>query len=74
MTRSDLLAAVAEAQRFVDRARMLLLSKPESFQLDTNEYAPEPWNGSGSPKLSGAVKRASLDLTRALAAMRRRTP
>lgn len=52
-------AAVAEAKRFITRAETLLNTE------DQRMY------GYGSPKESGACRRASLDLTRALAEMRK---
>ena len=71
MGRDDVEDAIAEAKRFIVRAEVLLASTPSTYQRD-GRYREEPWNGNGAPKLSGAVRRASLDLTRALAHMRRR--
>lgn len=72
MTRDDVEAAVEEAERFVRRANALLKTKVPTYQSATATYKDCPWDGGGSPKESGAVRRASLDLTRALAHMRRR--
>jgi hypothetical protein len=56
-------AAVAEAHRFIERAETLMAAVQKS--------APRAYL-SDHPRESGAVKRASMDLTRALAEMRRR--
>lgn len=53
-------SAIFEANRFVSRANELV----ESIEADEGY-------GNGSPKISGATKRASMDLTRALAEFRR---
>ncbi len=59
----DIDAAVAEARRFIERAETLMAAMQKS--------APRAYI-SDHPRESGAVKRASMDLTRALAEMRRR--
>ena len=59
MNRATLENAMVEAQRFIDRAHELSAAEP------TRGYF------SSSPKESGAVRRASMDLTRALAEMRK---
>lgn len=58
MNITTLTAAVAEAKRFIERAESLV------------EKSDNKWL-SGCPKESGATRRASMDLTRALAEMRR---
>jgi len=65
MDRKKLAAAVEEAKRFIARAESL--------------PAPEPYESHGHtfthnyfPCEQGAIKRASMDLTRALADLRRR--
>ncbi len=55
MNRQTLTAAVKEAERFIVSARKSLAASVE--------YS--------NPKENGAVKRASMDLTRALAEMRK---
>jgi hypothetical protein len=64
MNRDNINRAVLEAQRFLDAVERL----PE----------PEPYDRHGStimrdyyPKQQGAIRRASMDLTRALAEMRK---
>ena len=53
--------AIAEAERFLDRARDAL--NASICPYDSNSITPS--------KESGALRRASMDLTRALADMRR---
>ena len=62
MDRKKLAAAVAEAKRFIERANML----------------PEPYTSLGHsgvrdnfPRERGAIRRASMELTRELAELRR---
>lgn len=59
MTRENLQRCIALAQDFVLKARDRIV------EIDNNEYY------SVGTKRSGAVRRASLDLTRALADLRR---
>jgi hypothetical protein len=59
MNARTLQAAITEAERFLDLARELQPSCPNGY-----------YTGS---KASGATKRASMDLTRALADLRRPT-
>lgn len=54
--------AMQEAERFLKRAEIYLENKTES------EFTPGKFYY--SPKHSGALKRASLDLTRSLADLR----
>ena len=54
--------AKAEAKRFLDRVREYEVRTSTITSHDASMYAPAQ---------SGALRRASLDLTRALAAMRR---
>ena len=61
MTEGKVRAAITVAERFMTEARALL--------REQQELTPESYYF-GS-KRSGAVRRASMDLTRALAAMRR---
>jgi hypothetical protein len=70
MNRDTLTTAIGEAERFLARAKAV----PAPVEL-----APANWAKDGkarmddsiSPKDSGAVRRASMDLTRALADLRR---
>ena len=57
MNRKKLNTAVAEAERFIARAKAL----PEC-DLSTYDHFPKQW---------GAIRRASMDLTRALADLRK---
>ncbi len=63
MNARTLQAAITEAERFLDLAREL---QPEFANRDGVVYC------TGS-KVSGATRRASMDLTRALADLRRPT-
>lgn len=54
MTQAQVKIAVYEAERFLERAKVVLAAKSEGYSKDT-----------------AALRRASLDLTRALAQMRR---
>lgn len=72
MDRRKLERAVAEALRFTATANALLASTPMYFQGPGLELKPEPWNGDGAPVLQGNTRRASMDLTRVLADLRRR--
>lgn len=60
MDRTKITAAVQEARRFLDRADTLLAATDENSRS---------WN---NPKERGALRRASMDLTRALADLRGR--
>jgi len=62
MTKQALKDAVQEAERF--------LLKAKEFRKVADTKADVPWWNS-CPVESGALKRASLDLTRALAKMRK---
>lgn len=68
MTKHDIEAALAEAKRFEARANEMLRLMQE-YEAEKGNNAPVSgwW-----PMESGALKRASLDLTRSLAKMRRR--
>lgn len=75
MDRSTVQAAVTEARRFIERAEALLDAEVEIIERVDGQYehVKRPWRGGyDAPKQSGAARRASLDLTRALAEMRRR--
>lgn len=60
MTKDKIDAAAAEAKRF--------LKKYKEFH---DAYANQKWHHSFGTKESGALRRASMDLTRALAEMRK---
>ena len=72
MNRSDIQDARDTAERFVTKCDELLETKQRSW--NGKEYIVEPWNETCwiAGKLTGAHRRLSLDLTRALAHMRRR--
>lgn len=56
-------AAMAEARRFIERGEALVKATVPAKSINGFDYLP--------PKECGAVKRASMDLTRALADLRR---
>ena len=64
MDRSKLQAAVEEAKRFIARAEAL--PTPEPYSAGKYQFMHDNF-----PKQSGAIRRASMDLTRALADLRR---
>lgn len=71
MNRTNLDRAADEAQRFLQAAVDLRNASDESIaeRKRTGSYYPlNPFSGS---KQSGAVRRASMDLTRALAELRK---
>ena len=70
MNRQTLVAAKSAAERFVQEAKLLLASK-ETYCDEGSRLQSGPWEYGGQPRLQGAVRRASMDLTRALADMRR---
>lgn len=77
MNRAEVETARAEALRFIDRCDILLVAKVErwTYKDGQRELTNEPWANNwtnDAPKEQGAVKRSSMDLTRALADLRRR--
>lgn len=64
MKRDRLKIAIAEAQRFLARARAL--PDPEPYEIGGETFVQDYF-----PREQGAIKRASMDLTRALADLRR---
>lgn len=71
MRRGSIDHARKEAERFLDRLTELQAAHDKHRTMQRNpgfEWEPDPLDGS---KLSGSVRRASLDLTRALAEMRK---
>lgn len=64
MNRDKLAIAVAEAKRFIERAKAL--PKPVPYQSGSYSLHHDNF-----PREQGAIKRASMDLTRALADLRK---
>lgn len=64
MNRDKLATAVAEADRFIKRAKAL--PKPEPYECHGRTLMNDNF-----PREQGAIRRASMDLTRALADLRR---
>jgi hypothetical protein len=65
----NITAAISEAERFIERAihlRSTLVADEARMDADTSQYVC----AHTFPKERGAVRRASMDLTRALATMR----
>ena len=67
VNREKLKIAIAEAERFIRRAKAL--PKPTTYTVPGSSYGP--FENDNFPKESGAIRRASMDLTRALADLRR---
>lgn len=65
MNRKMLGRAIDEAKRFLDRAA------PLHDAMKRDEKVEDYWRHEAKPSMRGAVKRASMDLTRALADLRR---
>lgn len=71
MKRTKLDAAIAEAQRFLaraDRLKAVQIRRDPVVKLSNLDQ----YLDAGTPRESGALRRASMDLTRALADLRRR--
>jgi hypothetical protein len=66
MNRDKLKAAIDEANRFLARAKAL--PKPVPYSLHSCTYENDYF-----PKEQGSIMRASMDLTRALADLRKAT-
>lgn len=64
MKLDDIRATVAEARRFIQKAEALEAQYSQHLRSGSEYYF-------SAPKEAGAVRRASMDLTRALAAMRK---
>lgn len=74
MTRSKLFIACVEARRFLDRAQKILDSQSEDRPEDRGKRKPilsEYVDRLRRSKGTGAIRRASMDLTRALAELRK---
>jgi hypothetical protein len=67
MDREKLKIAVAEAERFIARAKAL--PKPTTYEVPGSRF--NPFTNDNFPREQGAIKRASMDLTHALADLRR---
>ena len=65
MNRDKLKIAVQEAKRFLERAKAL--PEPEPYK----GYSGETRFHDNFPREQGAIKRASMDLTRSLAELRK---
>jgi hypothetical protein len=74
MDRKDVKAARDLAAAFVKASDELLAAQYESWDYKTGNRTAEAWKYTGliAGKQTGAHRRLSLDLTRALAHMRRR--
>jgi hypothetical protein len=75
MNRADVEAARAEAVRFIERCDALVKSEVDVWDHKSRQYVKRKWVGShqAPSKEAAAAKRSSLDLTRSLAHMRRRS-
>lgn len=72
MNRCTVEAARTEAQRFIKRCDELLATQVGAYEPTTRSRVVRKWQHSTeAPKQTGAVRRASMDLTRALAEMRK---
>jgi hypothetical protein len=70
MQHKDLQAAMAEARRFLKRAEALI----DAHKTDpVVKLAAHDFHFESCPREQGAVRRSSMDLTRALADLRRRS-
>lgn len=73
MNRPTLGDAIEQAERFLKAAKDLQRNgKGLVFDAKSERWVRGAWRGgSDDPKRSGAVRRASMDLTRALAELRK---
>ncbi len=65
MKTEEIKKAVKEAKRFIKAAELCIEARKKTYRVGGYEFT------SNAPKESGACRRASLDLTRQLAEMRR---
>ncbi len=74
MNRTDVEDARSEAVRFIARCDTLLAATVDAWNHKERRYEKRKWLGTDqSPSADAAtVRRSSLDLTRALARMRKR--
>lgn len=70
LRRDKITAAIAECERFIARANTLLgeVDEHETSSVKQQRYILNPASGT---KHASAVRRASMDVTRAMADMRR---
>ena len=73
MNRQTVIAARDEALLFVTRCDNLLAVKVTEYDPTTSTRIAGEWRATynGAPKQMGALRRSSMDLTRALAEMRK---
>ena len=72
MKKDKLEIAIQEAERFLEKAKLLhKLSKDSRCKSDYKDSLERDHFENRHPKESGATKRASMDLTRALADYRK---
>lgn len=64
MNRDTIAKAVAEARRFIEKAEAL--PEPRKYEVNGRQHTDDH-----HPREQGAIRRASMDLTRSLADMRR---
>lgn len=69
MRKKQIATAVAEAKKFMALANAVLAGMAQSDKENACKQDEGCWYG--NPVLTGALRRSSLDLTRALAAMRK---
>ncbi len=67
MDRKKMATAVAEAERFIARCKAL----PEPTRVEHEHMRDGFYMNDNFPREQGAIRRASMDLTRALAELRR---
>lgn len=63
--------AIDEAERFIESAKLALSSRTQEMTYGSPGRPPQPYS-TWDARRTAACKRASMDLTRALADMRRR--
>jgi hypothetical protein len=72
MNRQTVYQVINDATTVIERAQALLDSTVQRYNFDTKEREQISWQyTSDNPKLQGALRRASMELTRSLAAMRK---
>lgn len=63
--------AIAEAQRFIKTAKALKAAKQKRHEQYKKSWPHSTVDNAHCPREQGALRRASMDLTRALADLRR---
>lgn len=73
MNRKNVTAARNEAKRFIAACDALLAVNITHYDHETRQYLSGTWQTThdSAPVQTGAVRRASMDLTRSLSAMRK---